>query len=204
MGQTCKTCSHPKLAEIDRAILAGEPKRRIAARCDVSETALRRHAAHVSETVALAVKAEEETRADDLLAILHEGVRDARRLRDKAEKQDDVRGAIGAVKVLCEIVEKLASVAEKLATAESKGPRTIRLQWLDEPEAGPIEPRTFAREAASRPASPPAAPAPEPEPRRVQTARSLPGCDPGADRCEELPWNPAGLPIRRSDGGRSL
>jgi len=127
--QTCKACSSLKREEIDRAILAGEPNRRIATRCDASEAAIRRHAAHVPATVALAVRAEEATRADDLLGILREGVADARRLRAKAEDEGDYRAAIAAVKALSDIVETLARVAERLAKKESD--LASSPEWID-------------------------------------------------------------------------
>lgn len=122
MPRVCTVCSSPDRAAIDEALTRGEPNRRIAARVGCGEASIRRHAAHLSETVALATRAAEETRADDLLGLLREAVADARRLRVKAEAQDDVRGAIAAVKVLCDVVEKLADVGERLAAAESAKP----------------------------------------------------------------------------------
>jgi hypothetical protein len=51
--RVCTVCSHPKRAEIDRALLAGEPFRHIAARFDTSTAALQRHKAeHLSERMA--------------------------------------------------------------------------------------------------------------------------------------------------------
>lgn len=123
MPRICTICSSPHRAEIDEALTRGEPNRRIAARCGVSETSLRRHAAeHLPRAIVLAKSAEDETRADDLLSILREAVADARRLRAKAEGEGDYRGAIGAVKALGDLVEVLASVGERLAKAEASRP----------------------------------------------------------------------------------
>lgn len=130
MSQTCKACASPLLAEIDAAITRGEPNRRIAARVGCAESSIRRHAAHVPETVALAVQAAEATRADDLLAILREGVRDARRLRDRAEAEGDLRCAVAAVKTLCDIVEKLADIGERLAKSGEAEP--LRVEWVND------------------------------------------------------------------------
>ena len=47
-------------------------------------------------------------------------MKDARRLRNKAEAERDFRGAIGEVKVLGDVVERLADIGERLA--ESGGP----------------------------------------------------------------------------------
>lgn len=56
-------------------------------------------------------------------------MKDARRLRDKAE-EDDFRGAIAAVLTLADVVEKLADVAEKLADV---GERLAKKSGAEEP-----------------------------------------------------------------------
>ena len=124
MPQTCKACSSPKREEIDRAILAGEPNRRIATRCDASEAAIRRHAAHVPRTLALAKRAEEVTRADDLLESVRSAEAHARRLVAKAEKDEDIRAALAGLKVVLDALALLAKVAAEqragsLAIADS-------------------------------------------------------------------------------------
>ena len=43
MPHVCTTCAHPELEQIDRALLANEPLRRIGARFDLSPSALSRH-----------------------------------------------------------------------------------------------------------------------------------------------------------------
>jgi len=43
MPQQCSICIHPQRAEIDKALVAGEPLRDIAGRCPVSRSALHRH-----------------------------------------------------------------------------------------------------------------------------------------------------------------
>lgn len=43
MPQQCSICIHPDRAEIDKALVAGEPLRDIAGRCPVSRSALHRH-----------------------------------------------------------------------------------------------------------------------------------------------------------------
>jgi len=121
--RVCTVCSSPDRAAIDEAVTRGESFRRVAPRYGVSDRALRRHAAeHVADAIVKAHEAAEVARADDLLGLLREAVADARRLRVKAEAQDDVRGAIAAVKVLCDVVEKLADIGERLAAAEAARP----------------------------------------------------------------------------------
>ncbi len=126
MPRICTVCSSPNRAAIDEAVTRGESFRRIAPRCGVSDRALRRHAAeHVSAAIVKAHEAAEVTRADDLLGILREAVKDARRLRDKAEEDRDFRGAIAAVRTLADVVEKLADVGERLAKSGAEEPRTL-------------------------------------------------------------------------------
>jgi hypothetical protein len=76
-------------------------------------------------------EAAEVTRADDLLSILREAVADARRLRAKAEKDGDFRGAIMAVKALSDVVETLASIGERLARAEASKPQEPKPNLTD-------------------------------------------------------------------------
>ena len=43
MPNTCSICTHPQRAEIEKALVAGEPLRDIAGRCPASRSALHRH-----------------------------------------------------------------------------------------------------------------------------------------------------------------
>ena len=124
MPQSCKACRHPDRAEIDAAILRGEPNRRIASRVGTSEAAIRRHAAHVPQALALATRAEEVTRADDLLEGVRSAEAHARRLVAKAERDEDIRAALAGLKVVLDALALLAKVAAEqragsLAIADS-------------------------------------------------------------------------------------
>ena len=46
MPHTCTTCYHPDLDQIDRALLANEPLRRIGARFGLAPSSLYRHKKH--------------------------------------------------------------------------------------------------------------------------------------------------------------
>lgn len=120
MPPVCSLCRHAEREAIDAALVEGRDSLRdIAGRYGTSKSAVERHRDHVPQRLALAREAEETTKADDLLDILREGVADARRLRDKAEGDRDFRGAIVCVRTLADLVEKLVSVAERLAEAEA-------------------------------------------------------------------------------------
>lgn len=119
MPPVCSLCRHPDRDALDAALVEGRDSlRNIAERFGTSAPTLLRHREHVPERLALAVTAAEVTKADDLLSVLREGVSDARRLRDRAEREGDTRAALVAVRTLCEIVEKLADVGERLAKSE--------------------------------------------------------------------------------------
>ncbi len=140
MPRVCTVCSSPHRAEIDEAVTRGESFRRVAPRYGVSDRALRRHAAeHVPTAIVKAHEAAEVARADDLLSILREAVADARRLRAKAEKDGDFRGAIMAVKALSDVVETLASIGERLAKAEASRPPEPKPNLTDGELAAAIE-----------------------------------------------------------------
>ncbi len=126
MARVCTICSSPNRAAIDEALASGEPNRRIAARVGCAESSIRRHLEkHLPGAIVKAHEAREVARADDLLGLLREGVKDARRLRQKAEKERDYRCAVAAVKTMSDIVEKLAAVAERLGRDPDGAPATL-------------------------------------------------------------------------------
>ena len=86
MGRTCTVCSHPERAEIDRALLAGETKRTIAARYGLSATAVQNHKAHVPPALAKAHEAKEVARADSLLGMVRSQYDRALRHIDASER----------------------------------------------------------------------------------------------------------------------
>lgn len=124
MPRVCAACTHDFRAEIDGALAERRGSiRGIARQHGLSPDALERHAkAHLPATLALAVKAEETTRADDLLSIILEAKEDARRLRDKAEAEGDYRCAVAASRSLFDVVGRLADISERLARAEAAKP----------------------------------------------------------------------------------
>lgn len=111
MPRPCTVCAHPDRDAIDRALVAGEPNRRIAARRAVSEQAVRRHKDdHLPAHLARAHAADAEADADDLLARLRslnretaDVLREAKGAKDhelrlkaiaRAEKQIELEGRL--------------------------------------------------------------------------------------------------------------
>jgi len=71
MSRTCTVCTHRDRHAIDAALVAGTPNRRIAAQLDLSEAAVRRHAAeHLPASLVAAAGADEVRQALDVLAQL--------------------------------------------------------------------------------------------------------------------------------------
>lgn len=62
MPRRCSVCSHPNRDQIDRAVVAGQPMRRIAAEHGISESGLRRHVRqHVRPAIAAAAASPDTT-----------------------------------------------------------------------------------------------------------------------------------------------
>ena len=130
MPQPCTICIHPQRPEIDAALVAGDPNRRIAARIGATEQALRRHKAqHVPVHLAKAQEAKTVADADSLL-------RDVGALRGKAislllaaERSGDLRTALAGVREARGCIELLAKLLGEL----QDGPVvniTISPAWL--------------------------------------------------------------------------
>jgi len=105
MPRTCTACRHPKRAEIDGALLGGEPLRNVAKQFSLSAASLFRHKAHLPKTLAKAHEAREVARADSLVAQLNQLAADARRVQGKAEAAGDLRTALAGVRELTRLVE---------------------------------------------------------------------------------------------------
>ena len=114
MPRTCVACLSPRRVEIDRAIIEGQPFRRIASLCDVSEAAIRRHKPHVPVRLATAKAAAETVAADDLLA-------QVKALRSKsvsillaAEQAGELRTALSGVRTALACLELLAELEQRI------------------------------------------------------------------------------------------
>lgn len=104
----CSVCRSPQRDEIDRALIAGTPSRRVAARFgSLSRAAVQRHAAsHLPVSIVQAEHVQEIARADTLLDQVRDQVSRADRLfteaeavLDGAKANGDVRGVLAAIKV---------------------------------------------------------------------------------------------------------
>lgn len=129
MPRTCTICTHPNRAEIDAALLEGEPLRTIAARWSVSKSALIRHSEHIPPHLAKAHEAHEATEAGTLLERLR-----ALNHETRAVLEDAKAGGNGELqlKALTRL-EKQLELEGKLIGELQSGPIvnvTVSPEWL--------------------------------------------------------------------------
>jgi hypothetical protein len=124
MPRTCLACASPGRKEIDKAIVAGEPLRNIAARVSISFASLCRHKPHVSQAIVKAEEKREERLGDSLLDEMRRVQRKAWELLGKTETDGDHRGSIVALR---EVRECLESLGEMLAKAQGGSPAEVRV-----------------------------------------------------------------------------
>jgi len=122
--RTCSICSHQQRPEIDRALLEGIPLRDIAERWGVSKTAAHRHKGHVAGVL----RAQQALTVERLLSDLADLQQRALRLLTKAERTDDLRGALAATREARETVMAIAKIIE---TSELEG-RITKLEEIIE------------------------------------------------------------------------
>lgn len=115
MAMKCTICTHPERDAIEKAILAGQSNRSIAAQYKISQTAVQRHKDnHLPEHLAKATAAEQVTKADDLISDLQYLRDKAIMFLDKAEQSDDMRAAAPLISAAVKVIETLAEVRGEL------------------------------------------------------------------------------------------
>ncbi len=115
MTRRCTICTHKEREAIDRALVAREPFRHIAARFSVSTSALVRHSDdHLPAGLLRAKDAAEVARADNLLAEVCTLKRRALGVLDTAENANNLLAAIAAIREARGCVELLGKLAGQL------------------------------------------------------------------------------------------
>jgi hypothetical protein len=114
MPRVCTICTHPNRADIDAALISGDPTRRIAAQYGASDTSLRRHKEHIPVALAQAVEAEEIRMADNLLDQLRDLQQRTLKILCKAESSNDLRVAVSAISQVRSNIELLAKLLGEL------------------------------------------------------------------------------------------
>ena len=161
MPRTCTICKHPDRERIERALLAGESYRHIAARFGTSSSALVRHKAdHLPASLVRAHDSEEILRADSLLENVRHGEDRAERLYNAAEAilgralaAKDLRTALQAIRAAADVMaegrqylELRGDLTGEFAAPKVQGPpqkiQILALPKLASGEPGPAVTRT--------------------------------------------------------------
>ena len=118
MPRVCTICTNKSRPEIDQALVARRPFRHIAAQFHVSTSALvRHHDDHMPAALVKAQDATEAAQADALLAQVVDLRDKALGVLGKAEKADDLRTAVSAIREARGCVELLGKLAGQLKDA---------------------------------------------------------------------------------------
>ena len=130
MPRTCTICAHTRRAELDAALVAGEPYRGIAQRFAASSDAVLRHKAHVPQSLAKAHEAAAVSQADDLLGKIQwlEGEAKAILVEARSERGDPDR-ALRAIDRLAKLIELMARLR-----GEIQDQTTVNIALVTSPE----------------------------------------------------------------------
>ena len=119
MCPSCTICTHEKVDEINKAIIAGSSYRHIASQYNVSYKAVHRHKDnHLPTTLLKAHEAEVVTQADGLLGDLIGLKSKALSLLDQAEVAGDLRAASSLIGQVRQVIETLADVQTSIIKQE--------------------------------------------------------------------------------------
>lgn len=113
MPRNCLVCTSSEREAVEKAIVAKEPLRRIAARVGISQASLSRHAKHISQSIVKAAERREEQLGENLLEEMRRIRHKLWDLADKAEAEGDNRGAIVGVREVRECIESMGEMIEK-------------------------------------------------------------------------------------------
>lgn len=130
MAQVCTICTHPERAAIDQALIGDAVNLRLAQQYDVTEQAIRRHKAeHLPDALVQAGAAQEVARADMLIQQAEALYSKAVGVLRKAEKANELRTALMAIREARETLALLLEVEGRL----DRRPVNILVapQWID-------------------------------------------------------------------------
>jgi len=152
MPRKCTICEHPKVEEINKALLETQNIAKVAKQYGVNYYPLHRHKeSHLPAELTKAQEAQEVAKADSLLAQVTELRDKALSILDKAEQAGDLRTALQGIKEARGCLELLArlqgelqeqTIVNILINPQWLSLRTVILQAL--------EPYPEARQAVAR------------------------------------------------------
>jgi len=151
MPRKCTICEHPKVEEINKALLETQNITKVAKQYGVNYHALYRHKDHIPAILTQAQEAQEVAKADSLLAQVTELRDKALSILDKAEQAGDLRTALQGIKEARGCLELLARLQGELQEQTTVN-ILINPQWLSLRTVilQALEPYSEARQAVAR------------------------------------------------------
>ena len=151
MPRKCTICEHPKVEEINKALLETQNIAKVAKQYGVNYHALYRHKDHIPAILTQAQEAQEVAKADSLLAQVTELRDKALSILDKAEQAGDLRTAPQGIKEARGCLELLARLQGELQEQTTVN-ILINPQWLSLRTVilQALEPYLEARQAVAR------------------------------------------------------
>lgn len=129
MPRKCTICEHPKVEEINKALLETQNIAKVAKQYGVNYHALYRHKDHIPAILTQAQEAQEVAKADSLLAQVTELRDKALSILDTAEQAGDLRTALQGIKEARGCLELLARLQGELQEQTTVN-ILINPQWL--------------------------------------------------------------------------
>lgn len=155
MPQTCKACGHPEREAIERALLANESYRHIAARFGVSTGTLQRHRPHLKKELVKVYEAEEVARSERLVDRVRTGEGRAERMYAAAEgimikalEAEDLRTALQAIRAAVDVMAEARQYMELHGELTGEMAKQKPSPW---PEARIVVTPCTPMEASARP-----------------------------------------------------
>ena len=124
----CKTCNHPKVDEIDKRFVEGEPIRRIAKRYGLSASSVQRHTrAHIPRKLELSQLSKEIASADNLASNIKSVENELCNVVRELGIEGNLMGVIRGLSELRRTFESRAKITASLGDTEEQD-----LMYVDE------------------------------------------------------------------------
>lgn len=112
--QKCTICNHERRISIDEALLRSVPVRTISGQFQVSKSALQRHKNHIPKDLLRAKEAKEICQAEKVFNKLVTLKRDAERITQMAEFNNDLKTALSGIREQIRILETLSKITGQI------------------------------------------------------------------------------------------
>ncbi|RNC84467.1 MAG: transcriptional regulator [Balneola sp.] len=116
MPQRCRVCTHPRRKEIEKLIVSGQPYTQISREYGMSDDSVSYHAQnHLTAKLIKVAQEDEHNHITDILSGVNDILKRLERIFEEADRKDQKRLALDAIKELRTTYEFLAKVEVKKA-----------------------------------------------------------------------------------------